>query len=77
MIQIFQNLHLFFCIFFIKGIYLFFIVVAAIDLDSFSKNLDANVLQENIIHITFCDISSEIVSNPLKLIGYLSNTKYN
>ena len=75
MIKIFQNLHLFF---FIKGIYLFFIVVvAAIDLDSFSKNLDANVLQENIIHITFCDISSEIVSNPLKLIDYLSNTKYN
>ena len=31
------------------------------DLDILSKNLDVNVLQENIVHITFCDIMSEIV----------------
>lgn len=39
-----------------------FFNIAAVDLDRIARELDVYTLQENIDHLTFCNIDTEIVS---------------
>jgi hypothetical protein len=38
------------------------LTIAAVDIDRICKELDVYTLQENIDHLTFCNIENEIVS---------------
>ena len=40
-----------------------FLLSASTDVESISRNLDFNALQDNIMNITFCNIESEVVSH--------------
>ncbi len=41
------------------------VFVAAADVDTITRNMDFNALQENIMNITFCSIESEVVCHYL------------
>ena len=34
---------------------------AAVDIDQISRNVDVQMLQDNVEHVAFCDIDSELV----------------
>ena len=48
-----------------------FFFEAAVDVEKISREIDVQTLQDNIVHVAFCDIDSELVF----LVTFYSNAK--